>query len=132
MNSPVGLDWLGYFHSLSDDEMRKLASWLVAKHLHVGEFMEVVDRVYTQAADEWGGQPALFIVWHGRSAAEGYARRKQRFTELIAALDEARMTGALPGDVAPEELEFTQSRQAETPSIGEVLGAIEYARHSAG
>lgn len=131
MNSLVGFDWIGFFHSLSDDETRNLAAWLVAERLHVGEFMEVVDRVYARTSDEWRGQPSVFVVWHGRPGAEDYARRKRRFAELIAALDEARMTGALPGDVAPDELEFSQPHRAEAPSIGEVLGALEYARHGA-
>lgn len=132
MNSLVGFDWIGYFHSLSDDEMRHLANWLVAERLHLGEFMEVVDRVYARASDEWRGQPSVFVVWHGRAGAEDYARRKRRFAELIAALDEARMTGALPGDVAPDELGLSPPCRAEAPSIREVLGALQFARHSSG
>jgi hypothetical protein len=38
------------------------------------------------------------------------------------------MTGALPGDVAPEELEPPLSHWVETSSITEVLKALEYAR----
>lgn len=129
MNSLVGLDWIGYFHSLSDDEMRKLAAWLVAERLDVGEFMEVVDRVFARALDEWRGQPSVFIGWYGRRGAEEYARRKRRFAELMAALEEASMTGALPGDVAPEELEVSQPDWVEAPSMENVLNALEYARH---
>lgn len=131
MNSLVGFDWMSYFQSLSDDEMRNLATWLVAECLHVGEFMEVVDRVYSRTADEWREQPSVFVVWHGLPGAEDYAHRKQRFAELIAALEEACMTGALPGDVAPDELELSQPRPLAALSIGEVLGALEYARNGA-
>lgn len=128
MNSLIGLDWIGYFHSLSNDEMRALADWLVAERLDVGEFMEVVDRVFARTLYEWREQPSVFIVCYGRPGAEEYARRKRRFAELMGALDEACMTGALPGDVAPEELEATQPDWAEAPSLESVLGALEYAR----
>lgn len=131
MNSLIGFDWISYFQSLSDVEMRNLATWLVAECLHVGEFMEVVDRVYARTADKWREQPAVFVVWHGLPGAEDYAHRKQRFAKLIAALDEASMSGALPGDVAPNELELSQPHPAAAPSIGEVLGALEYARNGA-
>ncbi len=130
MNSLAGLDWMGYFHSLSEDEIRKLAVWLVAEHLHVGEFMEVVDRAYAQSSREWRGEPSDFVAWHGRPCAEDYARRKRRFAEFVVALNEASMTGAFPGDVAPEELELSQPYRMETSSIAEVLGALEYARRS--
>lgn len=128
MKSVVGLDWIGYFLSLSDDEIRKLAAWLVAERLDVGEFMEVADRIYAQTPDEWRDQPSVFVAWFGRPSAAKYARRKQRFAELMAALEEAYMTGALPGDVAPEELKLSQPHWADAPSVERVLGELEYAR----
>lgn len=136
MNSLVGLDWVGYFRSLSDDEVSALAAWLVAERLDVGEFMEVVDRVHARTlddrtVDEWRGQPSLFIGWYGRPGAEGYARRKRRFAELMAIRETVGMAGALPGEVAPEELEATQPDWAKTPSLERVLGALEYARRGA-
>lgn len=134
MNSLAGFDWIGYFRSLSDDEMSALAAWLVAERLAVGEFMEVVDRVYARMladpiASEWRGQPSLFVGWYGRPGAEEYARRKRQFADLMATFDAACMMGALPGDVAPEELEATQADWTKAPSLVSVLGALEYARH---
>src|SRR5579859_6239409 len=117
MNNLAGLDWMGYFHSLSDDEIHELAAWLAAERLEVGEFMEVVDRVYARTSDEWRGQAPVFVDWFGRPDARAYAHRKQRFAELTAALEEARMTGALSGDVAPEELEPPRKLSVETPSV---------------
>ena len=128
MNSLLGLDWISYFHSLSDDETRTLAAWLATERIDLGEFMEVVDRVFARTLDEWRGQPSVFIDCYGRPGAEDYARRKRRFAGLMAALEEADMTGALPGEVAPEELEVAQPDWANASSLERVLGALECAR----
>lgn len=128
MNNLVGLDWIGYFHSLSDDEIHELAVWLAAERLEVGEFMEVVDRVYARTSDEWRGQAPVFVDWFGRPDAREYAHRKRRFAELTAALEEARMTGAFPGDVTPEELDPPLPLWAEATSVEKVLVALECAR----
>jgi hypothetical protein len=128
MNNSVGLDWVGYFRSLSDEEMRALAVWLAAERLEVGEFMEVVDRVYARTSNEWRGQASVFVDWFGRPDASEYARRKWRFAELMAALEEARMSGALAGDVALEELKPRQPFWGEASSAEKALGALEWAR----
>jgi hypothetical protein len=60
------MDWVDSFHRLSDDEMRDLATWLAAEYLTVGEFTEIVDRTYRQAADEWHGGPLAFVASCGR------------------------------------------------------------------
>ncbi len=128
MNDSMGLDWVSYFHGLSDDEIRELAAWLAAECLEVGEFVEVVDRVYARTSDEWRGQPPVFVAWFGRPDAREYARRKRLFAGLTTALEEARMAGALPGDVAPNELQPIQALWAEAPSTEKLLGALECAR----
>jgi hypothetical protein len=128
MNSSVSLDWVGYFHSLSDDEILELAAWLTAERLRVGEFMEVVDRAYARTLAEWRGQPPVFIAWFGRAEATRYARRKRRFSGLIAALEDARMTGALPGDVALDELTPLQPLWTTAPSAENMLCALRCAQ----
>lgn len=131
MRNSVGFDWVGYFHSQSDDEIHELAAWLAAERLNVGEFMEVVDRVYARTSDEWRGQASVFVAWFGRQDAQEYARRKRHFAERMAALEEAGMTGALSGDVAPEELKPLQPRWADAPSAETTLRALEGARRDA-
>ena len=128
MNSSIGLDWLGYFHGLSDDEILDLSAWLVAERLEVGEFMEVVDRAYARSPDEWRAQAPVFMAWFGCPAAMRYARRKRCFSELIDAQEEARMSGALPGDVALDELKPLQPLWTSSPSPEHVLGALRCAR----
>ncbi len=128
MNNLTGLDWSDYFHGLSDDETRELAVWLATERLAVGEFMEIVDRVYARSPVEWRGQSPVFVSWFGRPGASEYARRKRRFAELVSALEEAHMTGALPGDVVPDELELFPPLWTEAPSIAEVLEELECAR----
>jgi hypothetical protein len=128
MDSSVGLDWVGYFHSLSDGEMLGLAAWLAAERLEVGEFMEVVDRAYAQASDARRCQSPVFMAWFGRPAAMRYARRKRRFSGLMAAQEEARMTGALPGDVALDELTPLQPLWRASLSAEKVLGALKCAQ----
>ncbi len=118
MDDVEGLDWVGYFRGLSADEVRELAAWLAAEFLEVGEFMEIVDRGYAQASEEWRGRSRAFAAQCGRPVAKGYARRKRRFAELMAALEEARMSGALPGDVAPQELQPIRLPWAELAAPG--------------
>ncbi len=131
MNSAEGLDWVGYFQSLSDGETLELAAWLAAERLDLGEFMEVVDRMYAGIPDEWRCQSPVFMAWFGCPGAMRYARRKRRFSELMAAQEEARMSGALPGDAAPDELRPLQPRWTKTLSPEKVLGALECARRDA-
>jgi hypothetical protein len=121
-------DWPGYFRSLPDDDACALAIWLAAKGLDVGEFMEVVDRAYAAAPAHWDGQWQRYVAQFGRLAANAYARRKRRFAGLMATLEEALISGALPGDVAPQELRasalpWTKRRQPE-----ELLCALERVR----
>jgi hypothetical protein len=104
MADVAGVDWPGYFRSLPAGEARALAAWLAAEGLAVGEFMEVVDRAYATAPEAWRGRSRPFVARRGRVAAAAYARRKRQCAGLLAALDEALISGALPGDVASREL----------------------------
>jgi hypothetical protein len=134
LDAVVGLDWVGYFHSLSNVEVHQLAAWLAAEYLEVWEFKEIVDRVYAQAAQasgDWRDQSTTFVTCYGRPAVERYARRKRRFGELTAALHEAYLCGALPGDVAPEELEplpVLHPLGTTRRSMEELLGVLEHIR----
>jgi hypothetical protein len=132
MDDLEGIDWVGYFHGLSADEMRELAVWLAAELLEVGEFMAIADRGYAQASEEWRGRSRAFAAQHGRPVAKGYARRKRRFAELMAALEEARMSGALPGEAAPQELQPIRPPWAEPRPVEELLGMLEHARSGVG
>jgi hypothetical protein len=127
-----GVDWGSYFHCLSDAELRELAAWLAAECLEVWEFKDVVDRVYAQVADTWRGRSAAFVASHGRPILLGYARRRRHFAELMAALDEARQRGALPGDVALEELQPLPAPTSKRRSVAELLDALERARGEKG
>lgn len=128
MDNVMGLDWAGYFHDLSDDEIHELASWLAAEFLEVWEFTDIVDRVYAQTAGAWRGRPPAFVACYGRPAVAGYAHRKRRFAEITATLDEARQRGALPGEVAPEELQPLRPFWTRRQSVDDLLGALERAR----
>jgi hypothetical protein len=123
-----GIDWGGYFHSLSDAEIHELAGWLAAERLEVWEFEDIVDRVYAQVADTWHGQSAAFVASHGRPILIGYVRRRRRFAELMAALDEARLRGALPGDVALGELQPLPAPSSKRRSVEDLVSALERAR----
>jgi hypothetical protein len=127
-----GVDWGSYFHSLSDAELRGLAAWLAAECLEVWEFKDVVDRVYAQVAATWRGRSAAFVASHGRPILLGYARRRRRFAELMAALEDARQRGALPGDVALEELQPLPAPTSKRRSVEELLDALERARSEKG
>lgn len=128
MGSTRGLDWGGYFHTLSDDDMRELAGWLAAECVELWEFMDIVDRAYMQTADAWRGQLPAFVARSGRPAVARYARRKRRFAELTSTLDEARVRGAMPGEVAPEELQPLRAPRTGHQSMEELLGVLERAR----
>jgi hypothetical protein len=130
MSDVLGIDWVDYFRRLSDDELHELATWLAAESLTVGEFTDLVDRLYRQVADEWQGRSQAFVVRCGRPLVEAYARRKRRFAGLLAALEEARMSGALPGDVAFQELQPLP--QAAPRTAEELLQALERARSGSG
>jgi hypothetical protein len=127
-----GVDWGSYFHCLSDAELRGLAAWLAAECLEVWEFKDVVDRVYAQVADSWRGRSAAFVASHGRPILLGYARRRRHFAELMAALDEARQRGALPGDVALEELQPLPAPSSKRRSVEELLDVLERTRRDEG
>ena len=124
----VGVDWVGYLRGLSDAELRELAGWLAAECLEVWEFEDIVDRVYAQVADTWHGRSAAFVASHGRPILVGYVRRRRRFAELMAALDDARLCGALPGDVRPEELQPLLPPSSKRRSAEELLAVLEHAR----
>jgi hypothetical protein len=123
-------DWPGYLRRLSGDEARALAAWLATEGLDVGEFMDVVDRAYATAPARWRARPRPFLTRLGRPAAEAYARRKQRFAHLLATLEEALVAGALPGEVAPEDLRLSVSPHTEQRRAADHLAALERARRA--
>lgn len=122
------LDWGNYFHTLSDDDIRELAGWLAAEYLELWEFMDIVDRAYIQATDAWHGQVPAFVSCCGRPAVTRYARRKQHFAELAITLDEARVRGALPGEVEAEELQPLRAPKISHQTMEDLLGVLERAR----
>jgi hypothetical protein len=128
MDDLVGVNWVGYVRSLSDDDLRELAAWLAAEFLEIGEFMEIVDRAYRQTSDAWRGRSPEFVARMGRLVAQRYARRKRRFAELTVALEEARMTGALRDEVAPEELQVPRLAWREPHTVEELVSVLEHAR----
>ena len=128
MENVMDIDWSDYFHRLSDDQMRELASWLAAESLKVSEFTDIVDRVYAQASDEWHGRPPAFVASYGRPIMERYARRRRGFAEGLAAVEDAKMSGALPGDFASAELQPLRLPRSEPRSVEDVLSALERVR----
>jgi hypothetical protein len=128
----IGIDWVDYLHHLSDDEMRELAAWLAAEFLGVGEFTDIVDRVYVWALDDWRGRQPAFVTSCKRSFVEAYAVRKRRFAERMAALEDAQMSGGLTGDVAPQELEPLRPPWSERRTAEQLLGALERRRGGSG
>ncbi|HLZ23333.1 MAG TPA: hypothetical protein VKQ30_14540 [Ktedonobacterales bacterium] len=132
MDDLLGINWVSYFHCLSNEEIRELASWLAAECLEVWELMDIVDRVYAQAPDDWRRRSPAFVTRCGRPVVEGYARRKRRFAELMTALDEACLRGALPGEVALEELRPLHLPGSKPRPVEDLLGELERARSSSG
>jgi hypothetical protein len=128
MDTSIGIDWYDYLHCLSDDQMRELATWLASESLKVSEFTDLVDRVYAQASDEWRGKPPTFIARYGRPMVERYAQRKRGFAEHLAALEDAYMSGALPGDVLGAELSPLRPPGPDARSMDEVLSVLERIR----
>jgi len=124
----TGCNWPGYVRSLQDNEVRALAIWLAAEGLDVGEFMEVVDQAYTAAPAHWRGQSQRYVAQFGRRAASDYARRKRRFARLMATLEDALISGALPGEVAPQELRQSMLPRMKRRQPGELVSAIERVR----
>ena len=130
MADQPGLDWPGYIRSLREGDARALASWLGAQGLQVGEFMEVVDSAYAAWPRPWSGQPDAFIDLVGTQAAARYAFRKRHFARLVAMLEEAMASGALPGEVAPQELDLPVKIQTEPRPVAELLAALDRVTHS--
>ncbi|MGZ3637521.1 MAG: hypothetical protein ACXWQR_08940 [Ktedonobacterales bacterium] len=128
MDKVTGLDWGDYFHDLSDDDIRELAGWLAAECIEVWEFMDIVDRAYVQTSEAQRERSPAFVRCYGHPVVAGYARRKQRFAELTATLDEARLRGALPDEVAPEELQPLLTSRTRHHSVEDLLGMLERAR----
>jgi hypothetical protein len=120
----MGFDWPGYFRALPEDEARDLATWLGAQGLQVGEFIEVVDRAYAGWPERWRRRPDLFMRLVGLRTASSYAIRKRHFARLVAMLEEAMASGALPGEVAPRELDLPVRIQLERHSVDELLLAL--------
>jgi hypothetical protein len=128
MGDLAGVDWPGYLCSLQDDDVRALAIWLAAEGLDVGELMDVVDGAYAQAPAHWRGQSQRYVAQVGRLAATAYALRKRRFAALMATLEEALISGALPGDVAPQELLLPTRPWTKRRQPGELIAALEHIR----
>ena len=129
MADQVGLDWPNYFRTLPEGDARALASWLGAQRLQVGEFMEVVDRAYAAWPRPWSGQRDAFIDLVGTQAAARYAFRKRHFARLVAMLEAAMISGALPGEVAPQELDLPVADQIAPRPVEELLSAVERVSH---
>jgi hypothetical protein len=127
MDTSMGIDWYDYLHYLSDDQMRELATWLVAEFLKVSEFTDLVDRVYAQAPDEWRRRSPTFVARYGRPMVERYALRKRGFAALMA-LEDAYMSGAFPAEVASGELQPLRLPEAEHRSVDDVLRVLERIR----
>jgi len=125
---PTGLDWPGYLCSLDEEAGRALAIWLAAEELKIGEFMEVVDRAYAAAPTAWQSQSRLFMTEMGQPLAAAYARRKHRFAGLVAALEEALLSGAMAGDVSPQELRPLPTPPMHRRPIAQVIATLERAR----
>jgi hypothetical protein len=86
--------------------------------------MEIVDRAYVVGRLQWRGRPDAFIRLVGRHAAARYAFRKRHYARLVALLDEAMASGALPGEVAPQELDLPVKILIERRSVDELLAAV--------
>jgi hypothetical protein len=132
MGDSLRIDWCEHFRRLSDDDLQALATWLAARFLKVSEFTDIVDRAYAQSGDEWRGRALAFVACCGRSVVAAYAQRKQQYSELMVALEDAYMCGALPGEVAPQELQPLRP-PATAPPVGsrtakELLGVLVQAR----
>jgi len=127
-----GFDWPGYLRGLQDHEALALAIWLAVEGLRVGEFIEIVDHTYAAAGGKWPGPPESFVAQFGRAAAHAYAQRRRRFAGLTAVLEEALLSGAFPGDVAPQELDLRALPHLRRRQVEELLGALERARRGQG
>jgi hypothetical protein len=125
----VGLDWPGYIRTLPEDEVRALANWLGAQGLQLGEFMEVVDRMYASAPRRWHGRTVAFVSVVGKPAAGSYGLRKRHFSRLMGMLEAAMASGALPGEVAPQELDLPVMIQHEPRPVEELLAMLERISH---
>jgi hypothetical protein len=78
----------------------------LAQGLQLGEFMEVVDRVYATVPRRWRRRMEVFVSVVGRPTARSYAPRKRHFGRLMAMLEAVMLSGALTGDVAPQQLDL--------------------------
>jgi len=119
------IDSPGYLGSLDGEGVRTLASWLAVEGLRVGEFIEVVDRAYALAPPACGTAARSFVKKGGRHFAATYARRKRRFAGLAVALEAARLSGALPGEVALHELRPLAGPSLPAVSVGELIEVLE-------
>lgn len=128
MLTGAGIDWPAYARGLDQADRRDLARWLAAQDLGHGEFMEIVDRAYARTSGRKLARPRRFVVWVGRPAAEVYARRKRMFARRMAALEEALISGALPGEVAAQELEPAATWRTHRRARGGLLAALRRAR----
>ena len=128
MADPPGLDWPGYLCSLDEESRRALVIWLATEGLEFGEFMEVVDRAYAVAPTAWQSQLRPFMTEIGQPTAAAYALRKHRFASLVGALEEALLSGAMAGDVSPQELRPLTTPPMHERPIAQVIAALERAR----
>ncbi len=124
MAESTDFDWSGYLRRLRDEDAFALAAWLAAEGLSAGEFVEVVDAAHIAAPLPWRGAPEHFVSLVGRPVAKTYATRKRRFARLHLLLEQALMSGAFPGEVAPDELELPLASPNQRQRVDEVLGAL--------
>ncbi len=126
------VDWRLYLRDLQEDEALSLATWLAAEGLHVGEFMEIVDRAYAAAPNPERGRSSHFVAQFGRPVARAYARRKRRCAGRTAALEEALVSGALPGDVGrPQELQMAVSPCSQRGQPEDLVRVLRWAMSAA-
>jgi hypothetical protein len=130
MHGLLDIDWAAYFHCLSDNDLHELAAWLAAEGLEVSEFTDLIDRAYAQTSNEWRGRPLAFVATCGRPVVARYANRKRHFAGLLAALEDARMCGALPGEVELRELAPLYPPAPAPRSAERMLSVLERARGS--
>ncbi len=87
-----------------------------------------MDRAYAAAPTAWRSQLRPFMTEIGQPTAAAYALRKHRFASLVGALEEALLSGAMAGDVSPQELRPLTTPPMHERPIAQVIAALERAR----
>jgi hypothetical protein len=120
----TGVDWTNYLRALRADEVRLLATFLAVEGVQLGEFMEVVDHAFAGTPGACRARQRSFVTRIGQPLVQNYARRKRRYAGLASAFEQARISGAFPGDVAPHELR-PLAIASRTRSVADLVAIIE-------